>query len=127
MYQQYRICLECEKKRPPKQFWRNAYRCRSCVARETGRRRSEEAKKHRAWICQEYDLEKGISKRKYQQARINSQQQASSSITKTERDQMAAIILIALPLMFLAGFVASLTVWRGLWPIVIAVVGCFLL
>jgi hypothetical protein len=128
MYQQYRVCLECGKKRPPKQFWRNAYRCRSCIARETGRRRSEEAKKHRTWICQEYNLEIGISKPKYQQARINSQHQASVSVPKTERDQIAAIIiLIALPLMFLAGFVTSLIVWRGLWPIVIAIVGCFLL
>src|SRR5262249_54763225 len=68
-----------------------ARRCRSCVAKETGARRSVSAQATRERIKQDFGLRVGISGRRLQQIEKLERETAEGNVPRTRRDEIGAL------------------------------------
>lgn len=121
----YRTCPACGEDKPEAQFWEQARRCRQCVAREVGQKRSAEAREHRSRVREEFDLRIAPSQPRFSQSEVSARRKAESLVPKTDKDRLASMIYAGL----LVGFFASLiALFTFAWPALLvpaAMVGAF--
>jgi HNH endonuclease len=86
-----RTCPSCGQSKNEEHFWSGARRCRKCVGRETGARRSERAKEQRARVRQDFGLKISVSERRFKVLQNKAQTTADSLVPKTTRDTLAAL------------------------------------
>lgn len=94
MYDDSRTCWECGKTKPAKQFWQEAKRCRKCVARATGKRRTERAKEWKSRVKKEYGLSFALSETRVGRERAEANRVAESTVPKSDRDTWAKWLAI---------------------------------
>lgn len=86
MYEDFRTCSECGKKKHAKEFWREAKRCRKCVARATGKLRAERSKEWKSHVKKAYDLSLALSERRVGKERCEARRVAESKVPQSGRD-----------------------------------------
>lgn len=120
MYGDFKTCEACGKSKPRDQFWQDARRCRKCVARATGKRRSERVKQWKSRVKQEYGLSLTISERRVGHEYTEAHRAAERTVPKTARDTWSMLlgfygVLAAPGSVFLLLLASALDVHLGLW------------
>ena len=86
-----RTCPSCGETKSEDDYWSGARRCRSCVAIETGARRTDRARQERERIQQEYGLAVSLSGRRFQQVQTEAADLANQAVARQGRDKLAEI------------------------------------
>lgn len=129
MHGNSRICCECGKIKPAKQFWQQAKRCRKCVARATAKLRTKRAKEWKKNVKQVYGLSLAISERRVDHEEREAHRLAESMVPKSSRDILAKWLALC-GVLFIPGsallscFAVASQNWR---PIIACAVFMFVL
>ena len=103
-YDGHRQCASCGKVKARRKFWRNAKRCRRCVAREAGRERKKRTRDWHRNVRKLHGLRLSPPVGRYRRAVAESLKAAGEMIPRAESDRYAGLLSTAGAVLFLGMF-----------------------